>query len=116
MLIGICSFLPSGLSVLLHAKLFCQVPPSPYGQPMQQNMGYQQQNPYGQQMPQGNMGYQQGGYQQQNPYQQNTYGQNQQMPQNNAAFAQPASASWTCDCCGNVNEGAFCTGCGNRKG
>ncbi|MBE6786474.1 MAG: DUF4428 domain-containing protein [Ruminococcaceae bacterium] len=90
--------------------------PSPYGQPMQGNMGYGQPNPYGQQMPQGNMGYQQGGYQQQNPYQQNTYGQNQQMPQNNAAFAQPASASWTCDCCGNVNEGAFCTGCGNKRG
>ena len=65
-----------------------------YGQPMQQNM-------YGQ--PQGNM------YNQQNAY-------GQQAPQNNAAFAQAASATWVCDCCGNTNEGAFCTGCGNRRG
>ena len=76
---------------------------APYGQP--QNMGYQQ-NPYGQQnmygQPQGNM-----------YNQQNTYGQ--QAPQNNAAFAQAASATWVCDCCGNTNEGAFCTGCGNRR-
>ena len=83
--------------------------PNPYGQPVQGNMGYQQ-NPYGQQMPQGNMGYQP------NPYQQNTYAQNQQMPQNNAAFAQPAAATWTCDCCGTVNESAFCSGCGNKRG
>ena len=77
---------------------------APYGQP--QNMGYQQ-NPYGQQnmygQPQGNM------YNQQNAY-------GQQAPQNNAAFAQAASATWVCDCCGNTNEGAFCTGCGNRRG
>lgn len=76
---------------------------APYGQP--QNMGYQQ-NPYGQQnmygQPQGNM------YNQQNAY-------GQQAPQNNAAFAQAASATWVCDCCGNTNEGAFCTGCGNRR-
>ena len=77
---------------------------APYGQ--NQNMGYQQ-NPYGQQnmygQPQGNM------YNQQNAY-------GQQAPQNNAAFAQAASATWVCDCCGNTNEGAFCTGCGNRRG
>jgi len=96
-----------------------------YGQPMQQNMygqpqqmGYSQPNPYGQQMPQQpygqpmqqNMGgyAPQGGYQQANPY-------GQQAPQNNAAFAQAASAAWVCDCCGTTNEGAFCTGCGNRK-
>lgn len=76
---------------------------APYGQP--QNMGYQQ-NPYGQQnmygQPQGNM------YNQQNAY-------GQQAPQNNADFAQAASATWVCDCCGNTNEGAFCTGCGNRR-
>ena len=89
---------------------------APYGQP--QNMGYQQ-NPYGQQMPQ--QGYGQ-------PMQNNMYGQpqgnmynqqaayGQQAPQNNAAFAQAASATWVCDCCGNTNEGAFCTGCGNRRG
>ena len=72
------------------------------------NMGYQQ-NPYGQQMPQQNMyGQQNMGYQQQNPY-------GQQMPQNNAAFAQAASATWVCDCCGNTNDGAFCTGCGNKR-
>ncbi len=77
---------------------------APYGQP--QNMGYQQ-NPYGQQ------GY--GQPMQNNMYnQQNAYGQ--QAPQNNAAFAQAASATWVCDCCGNTNEGAFCTGCGNRRG
>ena len=75
---------------------------APYGQP--QNMGYQQ-NPYGQQMPQ--QGYGQ-------PMQNNMYGQ--QAPQNNAAFAQAASATWVCDCCGNTNDGAFCTGCGNRRG
>ena len=87
---------------------------APYGQ----NMGYQQ-NPYGQQMPQ--QGYGQ-------PMQNNMYGQpqgnmynqqaayGQQAPQNNAAFAQSASATWVCDCCGNTNEGAFCTGCGNRRG
>ena len=81
---------------------------APYGQP--QNMGYQQ-NPYGQQMPQQNMY----GQPQGNMYnQQNAYGQ--QAPQNNAAFAQAASATWVCDCCGNTNEGAFCTGCGNRRG
>ena len=80
---------------------------APYGQP--QNMGYQQ-NPYGQQMPQQNMY----GQPQGNMYnQQNAYGQ--QAPQNNAAFAQAASATWVCDCCGNTNEGAFCTGCGNRR-
>ena len=77
---------------------------APYGQ--NQGMGYQQ-NPYGQQnmygQPQGNM------YNQQNAY-------GQQAPQNNAAFAQAASATWVCDCCGNTNEGAFCTGCGNRRG
>ena len=77
---------------------------APYGQ--NQNMGYQQ-NPYGQQnmygQPQGNM------YNQQNAY-------GQQAPQNNAAFAQAASATWVCDCCGNTNEGAFCTGCGNKRG
>ena len=90
-----------------------------YGQP-QGNMYAQQagfqQNPYNQQMPQqgmygqpqGNMYAQQGGYQQQNPY-------GQQMPQNNAAFAQPASATWTCEFCGATNEGAFCTGCGNKR-
>ena len=89
---------------------------APYGQP--QGMGYQQ-NPYGQQMPQ--QGYGQ-------PMQNNMYGQpqgnmynqqaayGQQAPQNNAAFAQAASAAWVCDCCGNTNEGAFCTGCGNRRG
>lgn len=89
---------------------------APYGQP--QGMGYQQ-NPYGQQMPQ--QGYGQ-------PMQNNMYGQpqgnmynqqaayGQQAPQNNAAFAQAASATWVCDCCGNTNDGAFCTGCGNRKG
>ncbi|MBO7318618.1 MAG: DUF4428 domain-containing protein [Clostridia bacterium] len=89
---------------------------APYGQP--QNMGYQQ-NPYGQQMPQ--QGYGQ-------PMQNNMYGQpqgnmynqqaayGQQAPQNNAAFAQAASATWTCDCCGTTNDGAFCTGCGNRRG
>ena len=89
---------------------------APYGQP--QNMGYQQ-NPYGQQMPQ--QGYGQ-------PMQNNMYGQpqgnmynqqaayGQQAPQNNAAFAQAASATWVCDCCGNTNDGAFCTGCGNRRG
>lgn len=66
----------------------------PYGQPMG--------NPYGQ--PQGNTG-----YSQQNQY-------SQQMPQNNAQFAQAATASWTCDCCGTVNESAFCSGCGNRRG
>ena len=88
----------------------------PHGQP--QNMGYQQ-NPYGQQMPQ--QGYGQ-------PMQNNMYGQpqgnmynqqaayGQQAPQNNAAFAQAASATWVCDCCGNTNDGAFCTGCGNRRG
>ena len=88
------------------------------------NMGYQQ-NPYGQQNMYGqnqNMGYQQNPYGQQNMYgqpqgnmynQQNAYGQ--QAPQNNAAFAQAASATWVCDCCGNTNEGAFCTGCGNRR-
>ena len=89
---------------------------NPYGQQMpqqnmygQQNMGYQQQGMYGQQMPQQNMyGQQNMGYQQQNPY-------GQQMPQNNAAFAQAASATWVCDCCGNTNEGAFCTGCGNKR-
>ena len=87
---------------------------APYGQ----NMGYQQ-NPYGQQMPQ--QGYGQ-------PMQNNMYGQpqgnmynqqaayGQQAPQNNAAFAQAASATWVCDCCGNTNDGAFCTGCGNRRG
>lgn len=81
---------------------------APYGQ--NQNMGYQQ-NPYGQQMPQQNMY----GQPQGNMYnQQNAYGQ--QAPQNNAAFAQAASATWVCDCCGNTNEGAFCTGCGNRRG
>ena len=104
---------------------------NPYGQQMPQGnmynqqmpaqgMGYQQ-NPYGQQMPpqgygqpvQGNM------YNQQMPpqgmgYQQNSYGQ--QMPQNNAAFAQPAAATWTCECCGTVNESAFCSGCGNKRG
>lgn len=80
---------------------------APYGQ--NQNMGYQQ-NPYGQQMPQQNMY----GQPQGNMYnQQNAYGQ--QAPQNNAAFAQAASATWVCDCCGNTNEGAFCTGCGNRR-
>ena len=80
---------------------------APYGQP--QGMGYQQ-NPYGQQMPQQNMY----GQPQGNMYnQQNAYGQ--QAPQNNAAFAQAASATWVCDCCGNTNEGAFCTGCGNRR-
>ena len=89
------------------------------GMPMN-NMGYGQQMPqqgmYGQ--PQ-QMGY---GQPQANPYQQNAYAQpqqanpySQQMPQNNAAFAQPATASWTCDYCGNVNEGAFCTGCGNKR-
>lgn len=89
---------------------------APYGQP--QGMGYQQ-NPYGQQMPQ--QGYGQ-------PMQNNMYGQpqgnmynqqaayGQQAPQNNAAFAQAASATWVCDCCGNTNDGAFCTGCGNRRG
>ena len=89
---------------------------APYGQP--QNMGYQQ-NPYGQQMPQ--QGYGQ-------PMQNNMYGQpqgnmynqqaayGQQAPQNNAAFAQAASAAWVCDCCGTTNDGAFCTGCGNRRG
>ena len=89
---------------------------APYGQP--QNMGYQQ-NPYGQQMPQ--QGYGQ-------PMQNNMYGQpqgnmynqqaayGQQAPQNNAAFAQAASATWVCDCCGTTNDGAFCTGCGNRRG
>ena len=108
--------------------------PNPYGQQMPQQgmygqgqqMGYGQPNPYAQQNPYGQP---QGGYQQPygqpqaNPYQQNAYAQpqqanpySQQMPQNNAAFAQPATASWTCDCCGNVNEGAFCTGCGNRRG
>ena len=66
----------------------------PYGQPMG--------NPYGQ--PQGNTG-----YSQQNQY-------SQQMPQNNAQFAQAATASWTCDCCGTVNESTFCSGCGNRRG
>ena len=88
---------------------------APYGQP--QNMGYQQ-NPYGQQMPQ--QGYGQ-------PMQNNMYGQpqgnmynqqaayGQQAPQNNAAFAQAASATWVCDCCGNTNDGAFCTGCGNKR-
>ena len=89
---------------------------NPYGQQMpqqnmygQQNMGYQQQGMYGQQMPQQNMyGQQNMGYQQQNPY-------GQQMPQNNAAFAQAASATWVCDCCGNTNDGAFCTGCGNKR-
>ena len=89
---------------------------APYGQP--QNTGYQQ-NPYGQQMPQ--QGYGQ-------PMQNNMYGQpqgnmynqqaaySQQAPQNNAAFAQAASATWVCDCCGTTNDGAFCTGCGNRRG
>ena len=89
---------------------------APYGQP--QNMGYQQ-NPYGQQMPQQSYG---------QPMQNNMYGQpqgnmynqqaayGQQAPQNNAAFAQAASATWVCDCCGNTNDGAFCTGCGNRRG
>ena len=89
---------------------------APYGQP--QNTGYQQ-NPYGQQMPQ--QGYGQ-------PMQNNMYGQpqgnmynqqaayGQQAPQNNAAFAQAASATWVCDCCGTTNDGAFCTGCGNRRG
>lgn len=89
---------------------------APYGQP--QGMGYQQ-NPYGQQMPQ--QGYGQ-------PMQNNMYGQpqgnmynqqaayGQQAPQNNAAFAQAASATWVCDCCGTTNDGAFCTGCGNRRG
>ena len=89
---------------------------NPYGQQMpqqnmygQQNMGYQQQNMYGQQMPQQNIyGQQNMGYQQQNPY-------GQQMPQNNAAFAQAASVTWVCDCCGTTNEGAFCTGCGNKR-
>ncbi len=94
-----------------------------YGQPMGQPYGqpnpYAQQNPYGQ--PQG--GYQQPyGQPQANPYQQNAYAQpqqanpySQQMPQNNAAFAQPASATWTCEFCGATNEGAFCTGCGNKR-
>ena len=85
---------------------------APYGQ----NMGYQQ-NPYGQQMPQQGYGQpmQNNMYGQQNAYnQQAAYGQ--QAPQNNAAFAQAASATWVCDCCGNTNEGAFCTGCGNRRG
>ena len=94
-----------------------------YGQPMGQPYGqpnpYAQQNPYGQ--PQG--GYQQTyGQPQANPYQQNAYAQpqqanpySQQMPQNNAAFAQPASATWTCEFCGATNEGAFCTGCGNKR-
>jgi hypothetical protein len=87
---------------------------APYGQP--QNMGYQQ-NPYGQQMPQQGYGQPMQGnmYNQQNAYnQQAAYGQ--QAPQNNAAFAQAASATWVCDCCGNTNDGAFCTGCGNRRG
>ena len=66
----------------------------PYGQPMG--------NAYAQ--PQGNTG-----YSQQNQY-------SQQMPQNNAQFAQAATASWTCDCCGTVNESTFCSGCGNRRG
>ena len=85
---------------------------APYGQ----NMGYQQ-NPYGQQMPQQGYGQPMQGnmYNQQNAYnQQAAYGQ--QAPQNNAAFAQAASATWVCDCCGNTNDGAFCTGCGNRRG
>ena len=87
---------------------------APYGQP--QNMGYQQ-NPYGQQMPQQGYGQpmQNNMYGQQNAYnQQAAYGQ--QVPQNNAAFAQAASATWVCDCCGTTNDGAFCTGCGNRRG
>ena len=79
------------------------------------NMGYQP-NPYGQQMPQQNMYAQQGGYQQ-NPYgqqmpQQNMYAQ----PQNNMAYAQPASAAWTCSCCGTVNESKFCANCGAPRG
>ena len=89
----------------------------PYGQPMG--------NPYGQQMPQQGYGQPMGNaYAQQNMYaqpqgntgysQQNQY--SQQMPQNNAQFAQAATASWTCDCCGTVNESAFCSGCGNRRG
>ena len=95
--------------------------PNPYGQQMpQQNMyaqqGGYQQNPYGQQMPQQNMYAQQGGYQQ-NPYgqqmpQQNMYAQ----PQNNMAYAQPASAAWTCSCCGTVNESKFCANCGAPRG
>lgn len=87
---------------------------APYGQP--QGMGYQQ-NPYGQQMPQQGYGQpmQNNMYGQQNAYnQQAAYGQ--QAPQNNAAFAQAASATWVCDCCGTTNDGAFCTGCGNRRG
>ena len=94
-----------------------------YGQPMGQPYGqpnpYAQQNPYGQ--PQG--GYQQPyGQPQANAYQQNAYAQPQQanpyqqMPQNNAAFAQPATSAWTCECCGTVNEKAFCSGCGNKRG
>mgnify|MGYP003451671884 CR=1 FL=1 len=81
-------------------------------EPDMPNNPYAQQNPYGQQA----------GYQQANPYQQNAYAQpqqgnpyGQQMPQNNAAFAQPASATWTCEFCGATNEGAFCTGCGNKR-
>ena len=70
-----------------------------YGHQGYGHQGYGQQG-YGQ--PQGNM------YNQQNAY-------GQQAPQNNAAFAQAASATWVCDCCGNTNEGAFCTGCGNRR-
>ncbi len=103
--------------------------PNPYGQSMQQGMygqpagqpnPYAQQNPYGQPQygqPQQNMYAQQNmyGQPQQNMYaQQNPYGQ--QMPQNNAAFAQPASAGWKCECCGTTNEGAFCTGCGAPRG
>ena len=92
---------------------------APQGNMYGQQMGGYQQNPYGQQMPQ--QGYGQ-------PMQNNMYGQpqgnmynqqaayGQQAPQNNAAFAQAASATWICDCCGTTNDGAFCTGCGNRRG
>lgn len=86
---------------------------TPYGQ--NPGMGYQQ-NPYGQQMPQQGYGQPMQGnmYNQQNAYnQQVAYGQ--QVPQNNAAFAQAASATWICDCCGNTNEGKFCSGCGNKR-
>ena len=90
----------------------------PYNQPMQQVYGQPmpQQGMYNQ--PQGNMGYApQGGYQQPNPYNQpmSQQGYSQSMPQN-AAFAQADNAAWTCECRGTVNERAFCSGCGNKRG
>ena len=101
------------------------MPQQGYGQPMGNPYGQPMGNPYGQQMPQQGYGQPMGNaYAQQNMYaqpqgntgysQQNQY--SQQMPQNNAQFAQAATASWTCDCCGTVNESTFCSGCGNRRG